>query len=196
MRFNKIVFKVDGFDIREYHSKSRAPRQRIFVPGEPPKWLHHYMVEKYIRPLEPGEVVHHKDNNPLNNTISNLEIMTRADHVRYHKPMLGYKFTEEQRKTLRDSHLGQTAWNKGKRGFKHSKKSRENMSKAQKGRKITWGAKISKAKTKVTKVKLIEYLRKNPSATAKDIKKKFGFVSNCPIFNLGGLRRLKKEVVR
>lgn len=28
----------------------------------------------------------------------------------------GYKFTDEQRETLRKSHLGQTAWNKGLRG--------------------------------------------------------------------------------
>jgi hypothetical protein len=36
------------------------------------------------RPLERGEVVHHKDHNPINNSIDNLEIMTRSEHSKEH----------------------------------------------------------------------------------------------------------------
>jgi len=38
------------------------------------------------RELQPGEVVHHKDSNGLNNEASNLQVFrTRAGHARFHK---------------------------------------------------------------------------------------------------------------
>jgi len=36
------------------------------------------------RKLEPGEIVHHKDGNKHNNNIRNLQIMTRAEHMKVH----------------------------------------------------------------------------------------------------------------
>ena len=52
-------------------------------------WLsEHIMVaEALIRPLEENEVVHHKDFNPSNNLVENLEIMTEVDHQRYHSKL-------------------------------------------------------------------------------------------------------------
>ena len=47
--------------------------------------VHRRVMEEYLgRPLRPDEIVHHKDGNKLNNDISNLEIINRADHARYH----------------------------------------------------------------------------------------------------------------
>src|SRR5208283_5043041 len=37
------------------------------------------------RELLPTEDVHHKDKNPLNNDLSNLEVMVKRDHYRMHK---------------------------------------------------------------------------------------------------------------
>jgi hypothetical protein len=34
----------------------------------------------------PGEIVHHRDGDPTNNDLENLEIMTQADHARLHMP--------------------------------------------------------------------------------------------------------------
>lgn len=50
-----------------------------------PKWI----LEQAIgRSLADNEVVHHKDENPLNNEITNLEILDRATHGRLHtKPI-------------------------------------------------------------------------------------------------------------
>lgn len=39
---------------------------------------------KLGRELKPDEVVHHIDGNPHNNKPSNLQVMTRAEHMRHH----------------------------------------------------------------------------------------------------------------
>jgi hypothetical protein len=49
------------------------------------KLVHRYIVENFIgRKLTYDEVVHHKDFNKLNNSISNLKVMDRKDHNRLH----------------------------------------------------------------------------------------------------------------
>lgn len=39
---------------------------------------------KIGRELQPNEVVHHIDGNKRNNNPNNLQVMTRADHMRLH----------------------------------------------------------------------------------------------------------------
>lgn len=44
------------------------------------------IMEKTLgRKLRPGEVVHHRDGDKMNNDVSNLEVMSRAAHARIHK---------------------------------------------------------------------------------------------------------------
>lgn len=45
---------------------------------------HVVMMEVIGRPLNPDEIVHHRDGNRTNNVISNLELLTRSDHARLH----------------------------------------------------------------------------------------------------------------
>lgn len=64
----------------------------IMVEGHPAGLKRHgyvgehvLIIEKNIgRYLEEGEVVHHIDENPLNNNIENLLLLTKADHMRLH----------------------------------------------------------------------------------------------------------------
>ena len=43
-------------------------------------------MEQYLgRKLITGEVVHHIDGNKLNNTLSNLQLMTKSTHTTLHK---------------------------------------------------------------------------------------------------------------
>jgi hypothetical protein len=48
--------------------------------------LHRYILEKHLgRKLASNEIVHHIDGNGLNNKLSNLKIMTHAQHQRLHR---------------------------------------------------------------------------------------------------------------
>ncbi|SER87780.1 HNH endonuclease signature motif containing protein [Psychrobacillus sp. OK032] len=51
--------------------------------------LHRYIMAKHIgRCLSKKEIVHHIDGDNTNNSIDNLEITTRAEHMRVHHPEL------------------------------------------------------------------------------------------------------------
>lgn len=47
---------------------------------------HRILAEEVIgRPLKKGEVVHHKDGNPINNLIDNLEVLSsQVEHAKLH----------------------------------------------------------------------------------------------------------------
>lgn len=48
---------------------------------------HRYVMECFLgRALRPEEQVHHKDGNKLNNSLENLEVLSREEHARIHHP--------------------------------------------------------------------------------------------------------------
>lgn len=47
------------------------------------------MEKKLKRKLKPSEIVHHKNHMRADNRLSNLELMSRADHQRHHRPRFG-----------------------------------------------------------------------------------------------------------
>ena len=64
----------------------------VYAPDHPNRnhrnkvYKHRLVMEEHLgRYLTNDELVHHKDRNPHNNDISNLEIVTRASHQTIHK---------------------------------------------------------------------------------------------------------------
>lgn len=63
---------------------------------------HHLVWWKFKKRLvPPGYVLHHKDENRLNNRITNLVLMTRKDHAILHH--VGRKVSTDVRKKMSDS---------------------------------------------------------------------------------------------
>jgi len=73
-----------------YRHKYFDSRQWIKIT-EPNKWIEfsRYIWQKKRNKLIPkGMIIHHKDSDPLHNSISNLQLVTRAKHINIHRPLL------------------------------------------------------------------------------------------------------------
>jgi len=68
--------------------RQREQHRRAFVKiAQPDVWRERAVVvweQHFGRKVPAGFVVHHKDRDPLNDSIDNLEAMSRADHAREH----------------------------------------------------------------------------------------------------------------
>lgn len=71
--------------IELYNMENRKYYKTIQVEKKQVR-LHRYLMEQKMgRKLLFHEIVHHKDGNIHNNNISNLELISRSDHMRIHK---------------------------------------------------------------------------------------------------------------
>ena len=83
--WNSLPNKSIG--IRKF--KNNKNRRVIKING---KWIRNarYVYEQNFRPLRPGEDVHHKDEDTLNDDPDNLEALTKGKHIiRHIDPMFG-----------------------------------------------------------------------------------------------------------
>jgi hypothetical protein len=72
--------------MKRYPTKTYIKSGRKFVQLDNDLFRYsRFIVEEFVRPLGPGEIVHHRDENTLNDNLDNLEILTRAEHTRLHK---------------------------------------------------------------------------------------------------------------
>jgi len=177
---------IDGMNVYNLKEKSGRTYQYIIQDHKRIR-LHTYLAENYLihRKLYHNEVVHHKDINPLNNQLDNLQVMTRSEHMKLHKPSLGYKITEEQRKHLSDAH----------KGYKVKDATKAKLKLIMQNRVITWQDKITLAKTKVHKEDIVKLIQENPNITKQELQDKLHIKSYMPIYKFGGLKKLKKEVL-
>lgn len=67
------------------YCRTDPPHPRRNAKGLYP--LHRVLMENHLgRLLEPGEDVHHRDEDKTNDVIENLQVMTKSEHARHHRP--------------------------------------------------------------------------------------------------------------
>lgn len=117
IEFDGIRFYPDkrGYWIGNTHDTKRPVR------------LHKYVWEYYNGPIPKGYQVHHKDFNPDNNDISNLELMSKADHLKYHANLQDKIWAREN--LLKNAVPAAAAWHGSEEGLAwhraHGKKTME-----------------------------------------------------------------------
>jgi hypothetical protein len=82
----RIVF--DGVPYRRYPNSPKLELRNYFIcsptKGKSVRRLHQAVWEFHNGPIPEGHHVHHKDENTLNNDISNLECLSNKEHRRSH----------------------------------------------------------------------------------------------------------------
>lgn len=79
----KVVRFIEYDGLRFYPDKRGywlSQRKRTRKPVR----LHVYVWEKHNGPVPPGYHIHHKDFNPDNNEIENLQLIPKEEHLKYH----------------------------------------------------------------------------------------------------------------
>lgn len=128
-----VVF--NGVTFRRYpNAKQWAHRMYYIAHGGMVKkgirYLHQEVWKQEHGAIPSGHEIHHKDDNPLNNTLENLECITVEEHIKHHKSKRAGKCTEENRAQLASvSHLA-AEWHRSDTGRawhrEHIKKSWKN----------------------------------------------------------------------
>jgi hypothetical protein len=67
------------------HPRKGSDYQCVYLGNYRSQRLHRHIMEIHLgRKLLPTEIIHHKNHNPNDNAIENLEITTREEHARHH----------------------------------------------------------------------------------------------------------------
>ena len=118
-KHEKIIF--DGYTYRRYpRSKRRSDKvyfQRIDSDGKP-KRLHIAIYEHYKGPVPEGYHIHHKDGNPLNNDISNLEAVVGSAHLSAHSVVFHQSNKEQVKRHLEGIRVKASEWHRSEEGKK------------------------------------------------------------------------------
>lgn len=86
-RDNGKWLPIGAVTIRADKNSGERAWVKVTDNGDPYDWKLRAVVnwEEVNGPVPAGYVVHHRDRNKLNDDISNLELQTRADHLREHR---------------------------------------------------------------------------------------------------------------
>ena len=108
--------------------------------GNNGKYLHRLIWEDFYGCEVPnGYIIHHKDFNPKNNCILNLQLMRLSDHIKLHNQ--GKIHTDETKKKMSESKKGKTLSEEHKKkisesnmGHEVSEETRKKISESKKGK--------------------------------------------------------------
>lgn len=103
--FNGVVF-------RRYPSSPRR-ELRVYFMASGAGRLHQEIWRAAHGAIPPGHEVHHRDGNPLNNALENLECLSAAEHARRHEHR---ETTPEQREGLARARVAARAWHASAEG--------------------------------------------------------------------------------
>lgn len=107
------IFIFNGLKYRRYpQSKNRS--LRVYFSRRGGVHLHREIWKSVHGKIPKGHHIHHKDENPLNNAIENLECISAGDHLRHHR--LGKIPTEEQTKHLERIRPMAAEWHRSDEG--------------------------------------------------------------------------------
>lgn len=112
-RFGKaeiIIYK--GIRFRRYPDAKTWADRSYYVPNMAERKrgigrLHQEIWKDANGPIPAGYEIHHKDHNPLNNDLSNLELISAVDHHAHHDA--GYTAEELRRKRQQAEHARKAA---------------------------------------------------------------------------------------
>lgn len=117
---SREAIEFDGFTWYRYPDARRRSdrvyfKRTVCEDGKvSPKWLHRYIYEKAHGKIPKGFHVHHKDGDPNNNTLENLECLSAADHR--HEHPLNAEQLEKQKELLERIRPLTKAWHKSAEG--------------------------------------------------------------------------------
>ena len=115
------IVVYNGIRFRRYPDATAWADRMYYVPNMAERQrgigrLHQEIWKEANGPIPEGYEVHHKDHNPLNNNIANLELLSAADHHAHHDG----NYTAEQLRLmrLRAKHARRAAsnWHKSEEG--------------------------------------------------------------------------------
>lgn len=133
IRVESVVF--NGFTYRRYPDSPRAAHRRYF--SRTGGLLHRDVWELHHGPIPAGWHVHHKDGDPGNNAIDNLECLPPADHAREHEDARRVVGTSVEHLALLDRIRPAAAeWHRSEEGRAwHREHAKESLRKAHAARK-------------------------------------------------------------
>lgn len=119
-----VVF--NGVTFRRYPGSRMVAHQRYFRPHiadarRGVQALHQEIWKQANGPIPEGYEVHHKDGDPLNNVLLNLELLTRAQHARVHQERGDFVCTSKQRRHLARVRPLAAAWHSSPEGMRWHK---------------------------------------------------------------------------
>ena len=116
------------FDGREFEPIGKYQYYREV--GNFKNLMHRYVWEFYNGKIPKGYEIHHKDGDHSNNTIENLQCLSKAEHLKFHSETLSEEKREWYRNNLAEKARPKASeWHKSKEGSKwhteHIMKQRE-----------------------------------------------------------------------